>query len=110
MIIGVGRLELDLPFAHSLKSKRQVVRKILDRVRSKFNIAAAEVSNNDVWQRASIGIAVLGNDSGHVDSMLGSAFKYIDNMHLAPVLNWNTELIHMGDDAFEQSILSEEKY
>jgi len=110
MVIGVGRLELDLPFAHSLKTKRQVVRKILDRVRSRFNACAAEVSNNDVWQRASIGLAVLGNDSGHVDSMLASVFNFIDRMQLAPVLDWSTELIHMGDESPGLPMSSEDEF
>jgi len=100
MIIGVGRLELSLPFANSLKSKRQVIRRVLDRVKDRFNAAAAEVGNNDVWQRASLGFAVVGNSSSHIDSMLGTIFRFIEGLDAAPILDWSTELIHLGDEPF----------
>ncbi len=99
MIVGVGRLELSLPFANSLKAKRQVVRRVLDRIRAKFNAAAAEVGQNDLWQRASLGVVVVGNRSSHVDAMLGTIFRFIEGLDAAPILDWSTEILPLGDEA-----------
>src|SRR3989449_11671834 len=46
------------------------VRKVVDRLRSRFNVAAAEVGENDVWQRAVIGIAAVANDRSFVNEVL----------------------------------------
>ena len=59
MIVGVCTIELRLHDAHSLKSKRQVLKSITSRVKNKFNVAIAEVDDQDVWQRAVLGVAVV---------------------------------------------------
>jgi len=61
--IGVLTFELHLPQARSLKSKRQVVKGLKDRLRSRFNVAVAELDeHNDLWQRASLAVvSVAGN-------------------------------------------------
>lgn len=71
--IGVLTLELHLEHSHSLKDKRQVVRGLKDRLRAKFNVAAAEIDGQDSWQRAVIGIVTLSNDRTHVEQMLQAA-------------------------------------
>src|SRR5208282_6567577 len=68
MVIGVMRLTLFLPENHSLKGKRQVLRAIKARVRNKFNVSVAETDENDMWQRAELGICQVGNDRAFVDS------------------------------------------
>ncbi|MGH3148248.1 MAG: DUF503 domain-containing protein, partial [Rubrobacter sp.] len=45
------RLELELPFASSLKDKRQTLRSLKDRLRRK-NVSVVESDNQDRWQRA----------------------------------------------------------
>src|SRR5437763_16785190 len=62
MVVGILRLTLHVQGASSLKDKRQVVRKVVDRLRSRFNVAVGEVGENDIWQRAVIGIAGGSND------------------------------------------------
>ena len=62
MIVAIGTYELHLPDVHNLKAKRQVVRCICDRVKAKFNASIAEVDNNDLWQRATFGVSIVGND------------------------------------------------
>jgi len=47
-----------------------VLRRVKDRVRSKFNAAIAEVDDNDVWQRGVVGLALVGNDRRFVESAL----------------------------------------
>jgi len=56
MVIGLLTLELHFPGARSLKDKRQVLRRLKDRVRA-LNVSVAEVAHQDLWQRARLGIA-----------------------------------------------------
>src|SRR6059058_3516521 len=70
MVVGVLRLTLYIHGAASLKDKRQVLRKVVDRLRSRFNVSVAEVADNDIWQRAVIGICAVANDHSFVNEVL----------------------------------------
>jgi len=101
MFVGVCRISLHLRGVASLKGKRQIVRKIVDRTRAKFNCAVAEVSENDVHRRAVIGVSVVTNSSSHADSMLGNICGFVEGIGVAPVASIETEVIRMGDDTWE---------
>jgi uncharacterized protein len=77
MTVGLARLTLFLPEAHSLKEKRMVLRRVKDRAQQKFNLAIAEVGENDIWQRALIGVAVIGNGRRFVESALDEVVRFI---------------------------------
>jgi uncharacterized protein YlxP (DUF503 family) len=62
MIVAIGTFEMHFPQIHSLKGKRQVLRCLIDRVKAKFNASIAEVDNNDLWQRGTIGVSMVAND------------------------------------------------
>ena len=70
MVIGVLTLEIHLPYAESLKDKRQVIRKLKDRLRAKFNVAVAELDHNDLWQRATVGVVSLSNGQANLEQLL----------------------------------------
>ncbi len=55
-------IELMIPFAHSLKDKRQQVRGLKERIRSRFNASVAEVAYLDKWQRSVLAVCLVGND------------------------------------------------
>jgi uncharacterized protein YlxP (DUF503 family) len=77
MTVGIARLTLFIPDSHSLKEKRMVVRRVKDRTRNKFNVAIAEVEDNDVWQRAVLGLALVGNERRFVDSALDEVVRFV---------------------------------
>jgi hypothetical protein len=77
MQLGTLRIVLQIPQSRSLKSKRQVVKGIKDRLKNKFNISVAEVEDNDLWQRATLGIAVVANDGRFIDQVLDGVENYI---------------------------------
>lgn len=68
--IGVLTLEILLQNAHSLKDKRHVVKGLKDRLRSKFNVAVAEIDYQDLWQRAAVAVVTVASDHGHAESVL----------------------------------------
>ena len=77
MVVGVLRLLLYLPENHSLKGKRSVLRSIKSRVSNKFNVSIAECSDQDNWQKISLGVAQVGNDRLHVDRCLREVSAFI---------------------------------
>jgi uncharacterized protein YlxP (DUF503 family) len=55
-------LDIHLPYSHSLKEKPNVLRKTMDRLRSRFNFSIAEIGHQDVWQRARVGAVSIDSD------------------------------------------------
>lgn len=94
MVIGVLRVTLVIHDSHSLKDKRQVLKSVIEKVRGRFNVSVAETGANDLWQRAEIGIAAVGNDKAFVNSVLDRALNFIEGMHLAEVSDTGIELLN----------------
>jgi uncharacterized protein YlxP (DUF503 family) len=94
MVIGACRLELHLAENHSLKGKRQVIRSVSTRLRNKFNVAVAEVEENDVWQTAVLGLTCVSNDGQHAHRMLESAVSFVEGLRLdAELTDYSIELV-----------------
>jgi uncharacterized protein YlxP (DUF503 family) len=98
MVVGIGRVSVELPGVLSLKEKRGPLRSIITRVRQTFNVAVAEVGDQDAWQTAVLGLAVISGDARHANEMLSKVVAFIeDNLDGAVVADIETELIHVGD-------------
>ena len=69
MPVGVLTLEIQLPHSHSLKEKRAVLRKMRDRLRSRFNVAIAELDHLDAWQAATLGVVSISNSQPLLESV-----------------------------------------
>jgi uncharacterized protein YlxP (DUF503 family) len=95
MTVGIARLTLFIADSQSLKQKRMVIRRVKDRARDKFNVAIAEVEENDVWQRAVIGLAVVGNERRFVESSLDEVVRFIRTQ--AEVVNAEREVQTFSD-------------
>ena len=78
MHVAVCRVSLRVPGNQSLKGKRQIARSIVSRVRNKFNVAIAEVEDNQLWQRLTLGIACVSNDGRHANEILSRVVTYIE--------------------------------
>lgn len=70
MPIAKLTIELEIPHAHSLKDRRQVVRSIKERLRNGFNISLAELDEGLVWNRATLGIAAISNSASYLTGQL----------------------------------------
>lgn len=73
MSVGVMTLEIRIPYAHSLKEKRAVLRKVRERLRNRFNVAVAELDHQDVWQRATLGVVSISSSRGSLETTLRGA-------------------------------------
>lgn len=96
MVIGVCRIVLAIDGAFSLKEKRHIVKSIIERLKTRFNAAVAEVDLNDMWKNAVIGVACVSNETGHADSMLANIVNFVENDGRAILVDYSTETIHRG--------------
>ncbi len=92
MFVGFGQIEMYIPESGSLKSKRFVLKSIKTRIRNKFNVSVAEVENNDKWQRATLGVAVVSNDRKIVDSSLNQVINFIESDFRVEVIDHSIEI------------------
>ena len=70
MPVGLLRLEIHMPEAHSLKDKRQVVRSLKDRLRASFNVSVAELDPSNLWNQATIGVVAVSHSRDYVDGLM----------------------------------------
>jgi hypothetical protein len=93
MVIGLLTVELELPEAFSLKEKRMVLNRVRDQVRQKFNVAIAEVDENDVWNRAVLGVVTVSNEQTHCNQVLSKVMDLIETIRGLRVEDFSTEFI-----------------
>jgi len=91
--IGVLTLELRIEHSHSLKDKRQVIRSLKDRLRARFNVAAAELDGQESWQSAVIGVVTLSNSRSHVEQVLQSVEREAAGLLGASLVSAEVELL-----------------
>ena len=95
MVAGLGVITFRLHDCRSLKGKRKVVKSIIAKLRNSFNVSVAEVGSNDVYQRAVIGFALVGNNRMVVNSKIDKIFNLADELRLAEVIDTDMEIINL---------------
>ena len=98
MVIGISRLDIFLPENHSLKEKRQAIRRIVERTKGKFNISIMEVEQTNLWQKATIGFAAVGVNQDHVNATIDNVAEYVESMYIGKVIGSKTEIMVIGDE------------
>jgi len=92
MIIGSLKVRLLVRESRSLKDKRQVVRSIKDKLRNGFNVSIAEVDAEDHRQLAVLGVAMVGNETGHVRSALEQIVAALRAHPIAEFIDYEMDL------------------
>jgi len=92
MFVGVVRIELHIPGVSSLKGKRSVVRGLKERIRQRVHAAVAEVDHQDLWQRATLGVAVVSGESRQVGEMLQSVRDLVHATPEAELIDWQEQI------------------
>ena len=93
MIIGACELKLQIFEANSLKEKRQAIKSIMGRLKSRFNISIAEVGLNDSWKTTIIGFACVTNDSQYANEIISKVLKFIDGDSRVEIIEYEIELL-----------------
>ena len=93
MPVGVLTLEIQLPYAHSLKEKRAVLNRMRDRLRARFNVAVAELDHQDTWQRSLVGVVALSADEKHLEESLQLVFAESERLLGRDLIGHQTEFL-----------------
>ena len=94
--VGVCRLELALDDNFSLKGKRSVLKRLIQRTRNRFNVAMAEVDMADVHTRGVVGFSVIGNDRRFVNSCIDKIVDFIEELGEAPIIDCRFQIEDYG--------------
>lgn len=95
MTVGTLRLALLLHDCQSLKDKRSVIKKILQKTRTKFNVSAAEIDDNDAVSRATLAFVTVSNDSRFANSVMDKVLNFVDTLYLAEIYDHQIEMVHL---------------
>jgi hypothetical protein len=95
MVTGLGVITFRLHDCRSLKGKRKIVKSIIAQLRNNFNVSVAEVGSNDVYQRAIIGFALVGNNRMVINSKIDKIFNLADELGLAEIIDSDMEIINI---------------
>lgn len=93
MNVGILTIALSVPGSNSLKDKRQVVKSLLDNIRNRFNISAAEVGKLDSHRSAELGFSCVSNDKAVINSVLDKVIDYIESNPLCEIVDSYIEFV-----------------
>ncbi len=77
MIVGVMRTQLHLHGISSLKQKRSIVKSVIGRLKSRFNISIAEVDHQDSKSSAVIAMTIVSNKTGLIDRQFDAVISFM---------------------------------
>ncbi len=94
MHLGVCRIMLHLPDSASLKDKRQVARSLSARIRNTFNVAVAEVEDQELRQRLTLAVCCISTDPAHANEMVSKVVTFVEESRRdLELLDYQTEII-----------------
>ena len=93
MIVGTLRLRLFIGGSASLKERRRVVKSLKDRIRSRYNVSVADVGDQDLWQSATLGVAVVASDGRFVDEVLSKVAGIVESDPRVEIIDRQTEVL-----------------
>jgi uncharacterized protein YlxP (DUF503 family) len=79
MQVGVMTAQMHLPGVSSLKDKRHIVKSVIGRLQSRFNVSISEVEHQDSHTSAVLGLAVVSNERAFIDQQLDAILTFLRN-------------------------------
>ena len=76
--LGILFAELYLPQCHSLKMKRSVIKRIIQKAQNDHNVSVSELAEQDKWQRSTLGFAMIGTSKPHLEKTLQHIQEFIE--------------------------------
>jgi uncharacterized protein len=97
MMVALARFDLRIPGCGSLKEKRHVVKTLSNGIRSKFNVAVAEVDHQELWQRTAIGVAAVAEEQYHARRVLHEVERLVERWAEVEVIGTDVT-VHYPED------------
>ena len=93
MVFAIAVCELHIPAARGLKSKRRVVRSLIERIHARHRVSIAETKYHDLHQRAEIGIAAVHQSEYEMERMLQAIRRTCEEADGAILVDWQSQLL-----------------
>ena len=93
MIVGICSIKLMLYESNSLKEKRHIIKSIIGRIQSRFNVSIAEVDLNDSWQMSIVGFSCVTNNTKHANQIISNVLKFIDGDERVEMIDYDIEIL-----------------
>jgi uncharacterized protein YlxP (DUF503 family) len=98
MTIGVYSFEIHLPGSQSLKDKRQVLRRIKDRLRAHHNVSVLETEEHGgLWQRAGLVVVSVAGNRDVLSRLFEAVHREAESHVPGHVIETGTEFIEAAD-------------
>lgn len=95
LYVGIGRLEVHIPEARSLKAKRSHTRSLVERIRSRHHVLVTEIDYQNLHQRAAFAVCAFSTDAVDVEARLRRVERTIDETWSGHVLLWDVEIVQI---------------
>jgi len=78
MVVSMIQIIFEIPDIANIKEKRRVIKSVMEKMRRRFRMSAAEVDLQDSLTFAQIGGALVSNSRVHGETVLRKAFDMIE--------------------------------
>ncbi|MBI3271380.1 MAG: DUF503 domain-containing protein [Planctomycetes bacterium] len=93
MIVGTLYVTTVLRESHSLKDKRRILSSFKEQVRNRFNVSIAELEDQDLWQRAVFGVAVVSGSGRQANSELDQVVNFLRTFRNIELVDYEIEIL-----------------
>lgn len=93
LYVGIGSFTLLLYEGVSLKEKRMVIKSLMQKISSRYNVSIAEVGEQEKWQLSEIGFSCVGNEKAHVEKMMQEIVRFAESDGRGEIINIQTEIV-----------------
>jgi len=91
VFLGVVRVELFIPHSNSLKARRSVVTSLKERLK-RMNASVAEVGDTELWQRATLGLALVSDSAEYLDGAVREVRNLVESEYRAQIIAWDFDV------------------
>ncbi len=92
MRIAAMTFRLRAPWVCSLKEKRMIVKSLVDRLRGRFHVSAAEIGEQDALRIIEIGVAAIVPHNALADSLMEGISRFVEEHAEAEILEETREI------------------
>jgi len=84
-------MKLWLPVVYSLKDKRSIIKSLQEKLKNKFNVAVAELAENDLWKNSTIGIVSVSANKRFLEQLINKIISFIDEFAGIEISNYTSK-------------------
>ena len=93
MTVGILQLVLFIPASNSLKTKRMVLHSVKARLRNSFNVAVAQIDDEDKWQKTTLAVVGVERNRNNMNATLSKVVNFIERFDSVNMIDYEMEMI-----------------